>query len=137
VDILFECWAVADRLGLHKVAAHCEWAMTWMWINDSVCTRAALELSSGALRRIARGLRARMDAGRKQLPSVLSYARARSEHHLKHGDRNKMQDKIYKVRLCIAAAAPSRTMTRWRIDEESRPSTWQQTVGAIMTWLGC
>ncbi len=138
VDILFECWTVADRLGLHNVAAYCEWAITWMWTRDSVCTRAALELSPGALRRIARGLRARMDAGRKQLPSVLSYAQARSEHHLKHGDKKKMKDNIFKVRFsrCIATAAPVRTMTRWRIDEEGMLSTWQQTIGAIVKWLG-
>jgi len=27
-DILFECWAVADRLNLHALAAECEWGLT-------------------------------------------------------------------------------------------------------------
>ncbi len=47
-DILFECWAVADKLSLQAVAADCEWALARLWNSELVNTRAALDLSPGA-----------------------------------------------------------------------------------------
>ncbi len=136
VDILFECWAVADRLGLHKVAAHCEWAMAHMWVEASVRTRAALELSPGAVRRIARNMRARMDSGNKELLRALPYAEGLLSSTTE-GIRSKLVPKLENVCRCLTAAAPACTMTRWRINEESMPSTWRQTMRAVVTWLGC
>jgi len=49
-----DTWAIADRLHIHAVAAECEWAITQLWAD--VCMRAALELSPGALQRVARSL---------------------------------------------------------------------------------
>ncbi len=136
VDIVFKCWAVADRLGLHKVAAHCEWAMAHMWVVVSVRTRAALELSPGAVRRIARNMRARIDAGHKELLRALPYAEGLLPCS-SEGIKRKLVPKLENVHWCLTAAAPACTMTRWRISEESTPSTWRQTVGAVVTWLGC
>jgi hypothetical protein len=136
VDILFECWAVADRLGLHKVAAHCEWAMASVWTEAGVHARAALELSPGAVRRITRSLRARMDAASQELQRVLSFSRAHYGCHLEKNGRSKIEAKVEKVCRCLTAAAPAGTMAQWRIDDESMPSTWRQTVGAVVTWLG-
>ena len=67
---LFECWAVADSLSLHDLAALCEWALTQLWDKEAVYTRAALELSPGALQRIARGLSAGLADARQQLRSL-------------------------------------------------------------------
>ena len=56
--MLFAAWAVADRVYRHALAAECEWAIMQLWTDESVYKRAALELSSDALHRIARGLSA-------------------------------------------------------------------------------
>lgn len=58
LDTVFKCWAFADRMSLHAVAANCEWAFTQLWRNKSVHTRAVLELSPGAVHRVARSLSA-------------------------------------------------------------------------------
>ncbi len=65
-DILFECWAVADKLSLHVIAADCEWALARLWKTESVYTRAALDLSPSALQRIARSLCAGAEAARNE-----------------------------------------------------------------------
>ncbi len=69
-DVLFYIWAVADRLGVHAVAAECEWAITQLWTVESVCMRAALELSSGALQRVARNLCVSRDAALQQVQII-------------------------------------------------------------------
>jgi len=66
VDILFKSWAVADRLSLHSFAAQCEWALAQLWGERSVYARA-LELSPGAVHRIARSLCVGLYAARQGL----------------------------------------------------------------------
>ncbi len=61
---------MADKLSLHDIAALCEWAMTQLWEKEAVYTRAALELSPGALQRIARSLCAGLADARQQLHSL-------------------------------------------------------------------
>jgi len=68
--ILLECWAVADKLSLHDIAALCEWALTQLWEKEAVYMRAAIELSPGALQRIARSLAAGLADARQQLRSL-------------------------------------------------------------------
>ena len=58
LDAVFECLAFADRMSLHAVAAKCEWALTQLWRDKSVHTRAVLELSPEAVHRVARSLSA-------------------------------------------------------------------------------
>lgn len=55
-DVLFECWAIANGLSLHAMAADSEWALTQVWREERVYARAALDLSKNALQRIARSL---------------------------------------------------------------------------------
>ncbi len=74
-DVLFETWAVADRLSLHRLAAQCEWALAQLWKEEKVYARAVRELSPGALQRIARSLCAGMEAARQQLQRVLTTAK--------------------------------------------------------------
>ncbi len=74
-DILFECWAVADRLGLHAVAAKCEWVLAQLWERETIYKRAALELSPGALQRIARSLCGGRTAAYQAFKRVLHLAK--------------------------------------------------------------
>ena len=71
-DVLFECWAVADRLSLHAVAADSGWALSQLWEEERVYTRAALELSKGALQRVARSLWVAQHGATKKLRALES-----------------------------------------------------------------
>ena len=105
-DVLFECWAIADRLSVHALAADCEWAMTLLWSAESVHTRAVLELSQGALLRIARSLGALCvgaSAARKEVVKPRPYG-VGSERDL---------DNVGK--LPSAAETPAATMLQWRM----------------------
>ena len=74
-DILFECWAVADRLSLHAIAAQCKWALAQLWERETAYKRAALELSPGALQRIARSLCVGRTAAFRACKRVLNLAK--------------------------------------------------------------
>ncbi len=64
---MFRAWAVADRLGVHAVAAECKWDISQLRTDEIVSMRAALELSPGALQCVARSLSAWRDAAIKQV----------------------------------------------------------------------
>jgi len=103
-DILFECWAVADRLSLHAIAADCEWALAQLWMKKSVYTRAARELTPGALQRIARSLCARIEAAREVLESGQERARQG------YGVSNELE----RASKYLRASASAQTIMEWR-----------------------
>ncbi len=107
-DILFECWAVADRLNFHAVAADCEWAVAQLWKSERVYMRDGLDLSPGALQRIARSLCVGPDAARNMLPNVLPYGTS-------HINRNDVRARISK---CLDVTASAQTMMEWRMSRE-------------------
>jgi hypothetical protein len=107
-DILFECWAVADRLSLHAIAADCEWALAQLWEAKSVYTRAVRHLSPGALQRIARSLSAGTDAVRNEL------AKLQQNYYLTGAE---VRARISK---CLSALASAQTMMKWRIRKKER-----------------
>jgi len=106
--ILFECWAVADRLSLHDIAADCEWALAQLWIKKSVYTRATHDLSPGALQRIARSLCARVEAARKVLERV------QIRLNLGYSADNELEE----ASKCLGATASAQTMMEWRMGNE-------------------
>jgi len=110
-DILFECWAVADRLNLHAIAADCEWALARLWKSESVYTRAALDLSPGALHRIARSLCTGTEAARKVLDRAQARARKGYNSHLHCPD-------LDEASKCLDAIASAQTMMGWRMSKE-------------------
>jgi hypothetical protein len=109
-DILFECWAVADRLSLHALAAQCEWGLTQLWETESVYMRAALDLTPGALQRIARSLCAGRRAAYEQLQNLLEVNRDPSMFSPSIRAERFDQASSYKV-----GTAPVETMMLWRM----------------------
>ena len=107
-DILFECWAVADRLNVHALAADCEWAMTVLWSAEGVHMRAVLELSRGALQRIARSLGA-LCAGARAAREEVWNSRNCSQYAKTYLD--------YVGKHLSAAETPAATMLQWRMGE--------------------
>ena len=107
-DIIFECWAVADRLSLHVIAADCEWATAKLWNTESVYARAAQDLSPGALHRIARSLCAGTDAACKALDRVQELA----DQGLHIGNELK------NAKSGLDAIVSAQTMLEWRLSSE-------------------
>ena len=107
-DIIFECWAVADKLSLQAIAADCEWALAKLWPTERVYKRAVLDLSPCALQRIARSLCACTEATRKQLENMKKRA-------IRY-DTSK--DELENASKCLDAIASAETMKRWRINSE-------------------
>ncbi len=114
VDILYECWAKADRLSLHSVAAHCEWALAKMWGERRVYARTS-ELSPGAVLRIARSLSVGLDASHQGLLEVVSLPLPgvyKGPSEIKKKLREVTQASNYLTETATAAA-----MAQWRISE--------------------
>ncbi len=109
-DIVFECWAVADRLSLHAIAADCEWALARLWKTESVYTRAALDLSPSALQRIARSLCAGAEAAQNEFTNVVPYLRNYSY----------AMGALEKARKFLIKNAPAQTMMEWRKSKEGQ-----------------
>ena len=109
-DIIFECWAVADRLSLHALAADCEWALTRLWQIPSVYMRAGLDLSPGALQRIARSLCDHIQTTRRELDNIHSFN--------KKGI--KIDSYLERASNCpsLSAIASAKTMMEWRMSKE-------------------
>ncbi len=110
-DVLFECWAIADRLNVHALAADCEWAMILLWSAEGVHMRAVLELSQGALQRIARSLGG-VCAGALGARQELSRARREYANHSVHWT-GKHLDNLEKH--LHALETPAATMLQWRM----------------------
>ncbi len=108
-DILFECWAVANRLSLHAIAAKCEWAVAQLWERETVYKRAALELSPGALQRIARSLCVGRIAAYRAFKRVLNLAK----HPGKKASAQLDEASAYQVETESAF-----TMDQWRKYED-------------------
>ncbi len=117
VDILYECWAVADRLSLHSVAAHCEWALAQLWGERRVYARVS-ELSPGAVLRIARCLSVGLDASRQRLQGVLSLPKTGWDVCWE-GALEVVQglQSVGQVRNCMCATATAAAMAQWRIGD--------------------
>ena len=109
-DIIFKSWAVADKLSLHSIAADCEWALAKLWKTEKVYTRAVLDLSPGALQRIARSLCAGAEAARKEFESM-------QEHRIR---RYITDDELENVSKCLDASASAQTMKKWRMNSLKR-----------------
>ncbi len=109
-DIIFATWAFADRL--HAVAAECEWAITQLWTD--VCMRAALEVSPGALQRVARSLRVWRDAALEQVQKIRTVVA--DQQYRRDGEYA-----VYQVRCVRAscqrevASASAVVMMQWRM----------------------
>ena len=110
-DVLFECWAIADRLSAHALAADCEWAMTVLWSAEGVHMRAVLELSQGALQRVARSLGALCAgtrAARQEAP--------RAKRSLAAHDRHFLGIQLNNLEMHLKEAeTPAATMLQWRM----------------------
>ncbi len=114
VDIIYECWAVADRLSLHSVAGHCEWALAKMWGERSVYARASM-LSPGAVHRIARSLCIGLDASCEGLQAVLSVPLP-----LGNVGPSQMKKKLREVTEAsndLTNTGTAAAMVRWRMSE--------------------
>ena len=109
-DLLFECWAVADRLDLHALAAQCEWGLTQLWEAKHVYARAALDLSPGALQRVARSLSAGKTGAYKQYRNLLEVA----QNPMILGRPAKL-DLASKYKVATESA---QTMMQWRMSKE-------------------
>ena len=115
---------MADRLSLHGLAADCEWALTQLWDRENVYTSAALELSQGALQRVACSLRAGIDAARKELQDEMSYISSCMEHVICGGyissqiSKQHVLQKLEQVSKLMNATASAQTMMQWRISKE-------------------
>jgi len=112
-DILFECWAVADRLNLHALAAECEWGLTQLWETKHVYMRAALDLSPGALQRIARSLCAGKRHAYQQFQSLLGIVQNPKVYSVSNRDAIMAQASIHKL-----ATESAHTMLQWRMSKE-------------------
>ncbi len=112
VDVLYECWAVADRLSLHSVAGHCEWALAKMCGERSVYARASM-LSPGAVHRIARSLCVGLDASRRGLWGAECARGTSSGPH----DVVVELEKVSKVSKSLTVTATAAAMAHWRTGE--------------------
>jgi len=99
-DVLFECWAAADRLRLHAVAAECQWALTMLWDREIVYMRAPMELSLRALQRITRSLCAGMD-----------------------DESGEVRYKGEEFFMCKYRIARAPTMMEWRMSDEAQAAS--------------
>ncbi len=111
---MFDAWAIADRLHRHAVAAECEWAIVQLWTD--MCMRAALELSPGALQRVARSLCVWRDAALKQVQDIRTVVTRPAPQN-----RGEETYAIYQVR-CVqsyceheVASVSAAAMMQWRM----------------------
>jgi hypothetical protein len=115
---MFSAWAVADRLGVHAVAAHFEWAITQLWTDESVCMRAALELSPGALQRVARSLSAWRVAALEQLQDIRCSVSRLKEEMQRSSATSYLTSEMQDVQnVCKREVAPvsAATLMQWRM----------------------
>ncbi len=98
---------MADRLNLHALAAECEWGLTQLWETKHVYMRAALNLSPGALQRIARSLCAGKAGAHKQFQKLLEVA----ENNFAQGYTAELGQ------VSKDATESAQTMMQWRMSK--------------------
>ena len=105
-DILLECWELADKLGLHAIAADCEWALAKLWQKKEVSMRAAEVLSQDAMHRITRSAHTGCHAVHRALLEV----------HARDGwvGRSDLEQLI----AYLHEVAPAQTMLEWRMGKD-------------------
>jgi len=104
-DILFEGWAVADKLGLHAIAADCEWALAKLWQKKEVSMRAAEVLSQDAMHRVTRSAHTGCHAVHRALLEV----QAR--------DGWVGSSQVEKLIASLHEVASAQTMMEWRMSK--------------------
>jgi hypothetical protein len=110
-DILFECWAIADRLSMHAAAAQCEWVLAQLWERETAYKRAALELSPGALQRIARSLCVGRTAAYQAFRRVLHLAKYPGK---KESAQLRVAAQLDEVSTYQVETESADTMRQWR-----------------------